>query len=408
MANVGIVTTWFERGAAYVSRQYERLIAIENKVYIYARGGYQDKRSRAYNKENVWWGKVTGRPIRTAIDKADFIKWISLNKIDIVLFNEQSWWEPVVWCKEEGVITGSYIDYYTHDTVPLFWLYDFLLCNTKRHYSVFKEHPQSYHIPWGVDTNLFAPAKEADHEIPVLFHSCGVSPYRKGTDMLLNAASRISGDFKLVVHTQVSLSKISNMARSAISKLSKAGRLQVIRKTIPAPGLYSSADIYVYPSRLDGLGLTLPEAISSGLAVVATGHPPMSEFVRSEYGVSIPVERSFRRGDGYYWQMVEVKQEILTSVLQELINDKDKIVSMKRSAREYAVRFLNWDDRATSLNDTLGGIEKIDYDQALVERALEYEAEKSTWKDRLYHIMPEAMGQINIIKKRIAMRKLKR
>lgn len=39
--NVGIVTTWFERGAAYVSRQYLEALRSDsnNSVYIYARGG---------------------------------------------------------------------------------------------------------------------------------------------------------------------------------------------------------------------------------------------------------------------------------------------------------------------------------------------------------------------------------
>lgn len=35
--NVGIVTTWFERGAAYVSRQYLEALRSDsnNSVYIY-------------------------------------------------------------------------------------------------------------------------------------------------------------------------------------------------------------------------------------------------------------------------------------------------------------------------------------------------------------------------------------
>lgn len=37
--NVGIVTTWFERGAAYVSRQYLEALRSDsnNSVYIYMR-----------------------------------------------------------------------------------------------------------------------------------------------------------------------------------------------------------------------------------------------------------------------------------------------------------------------------------------------------------------------------------
>ena len=39
--NIGIVTTWFESGAGYVSRQYKKILESPgNKVYIFARGGF--------------------------------------------------------------------------------------------------------------------------------------------------------------------------------------------------------------------------------------------------------------------------------------------------------------------------------------------------------------------------------
>lgn len=37
--NIAIVTTWFERGAAYVSRQYRQALMRSHQVFIYARGG---------------------------------------------------------------------------------------------------------------------------------------------------------------------------------------------------------------------------------------------------------------------------------------------------------------------------------------------------------------------------------
>lgn len=38
--NIGIVTTWFERGAAYVSRVYlEMLQKEDHNVFVFARGG---------------------------------------------------------------------------------------------------------------------------------------------------------------------------------------------------------------------------------------------------------------------------------------------------------------------------------------------------------------------------------
>lgn len=57
--NVGLVTTWFERGAAYVSRQYMEALSSDlgNRVFVYVRGG------EAYAKKNDRWDKenVTDR-----------------------------------------------------------------------------------------------------------------------------------------------------------------------------------------------------------------------------------------------------------------------------------------------------------------------------------------------------------
>ncbi len=40
LINIGIVTTWFERGASYVSQIYMKAFQKEgHKVIIYARGG---------------------------------------------------------------------------------------------------------------------------------------------------------------------------------------------------------------------------------------------------------------------------------------------------------------------------------------------------------------------------------
>ena len=59
--NVGIVTTWFERGAAYVSRQYLEALRSDsnNSVYIYARGGESYARNQSeWDRDFVTWGKV--------------------------------------------------------------------------------------------------------------------------------------------------------------------------------------------------------------------------------------------------------------------------------------------------------------------------------------------------------------
>ena len=48
--NIGIVTTWFERGAAYVSKQYkDSLEECGHKVFIYSRGGEKASEKKIRN-----------------------------------------------------------------------------------------------------------------------------------------------------------------------------------------------------------------------------------------------------------------------------------------------------------------------------------------------------------------------
>ena len=102
--NIGIVTTWFERGAAYVSRQYRDVLSTENEVFIYARGGESyaigDPR---WDDARVTWAKICYIPVNTAVDLRDFETWIQRNRIELVFFNEQTWWEPVLKCRQLGV-----------------------------------------------------------------------------------------------------------------------------------------------------------------------------------------------------------------------------------------------------------------------------------------------------------------
>ena len=56
-------------------------------------------------------------------------------------------------------------------------------------------------------------------------------------------------------------------------------RIEFIEKTVSAPGLYFRGDVYLYPTRLEGIGLTICEALASGLPVITTNDAPMNEFV---------------------------------------------------------------------------------------------------------------------------------
>lgn len=354
MSNIGIVTTWFERGAAYVSRQImEQLTHDGLNVFIYARGGESyAKGDPVWDKDYVTWSVIKNSPMPTDIDKKHFFRWIDSNSINTIIFNEQQYWQPVVWAKEKNVKTIAYIDYYKENNIDIFQLYDQLWCNTKRHFSVFYQHLDCRYIPWGTNTDIYKVDNRVIGEKIRFFHSAGMNPYRKGCDIFIEAVfklSKITNNFECIIHSQVDVQQLFPHLSEKIRALTKDGLLTIINKTVQAPGLYHMGDVYVYPSRLEGIGLTIVEALSCSLPVITTDEPPMNEFVDSTHSRTIKILKRYSRADGYYWPMAIASSEDLTQSLLYFINNFQDIEIFQSRAREFALKNLDWSKNAKKL-----------------------------------------------------------
>lgn len=391
--NIGIVTTWFERGAAYVSRQICSSLEERHEVFIYARGGeaYATK-DPAWDGRKVTWGKRSKLPVTTAIDKRDFQRWIEKNRLDLILFNEQHWWVPLLWCNEIKIATGAYIDYYTEATLNLFGAFDFLICNTKRHLSAFQWHPQAIYIPWGTDIDLFRPKsyEPVFEGFVTFFHSAGMSPLRKGCDHVVEAFSRLNGPARLIIHSQANLDRYMPGMKDLMAQLKEAGRLIVHEKTVPAPGLYHLGDVYVYPSRLDGIGLTIAEALACGLPVITSNNPPMDEFIEETCGRLVAISRLYARSDGYYWPKCEVDRDCLVEAMQYYVDRREALGDNKRRARLKAETELNWKLNGAALPDIFANIRKrSDTDKESAFREIvAFEQERTDLQAKLYFFSP--------------------
>lgn len=339
--NIGFVSTWLERGAAYVTKSYIDLLKDSNKVFVYARGGeYFAKGDPNWDLSYVTWGlRLRG----TSINYGHFKKWIKKNNIDILFFNEQRDIKILYEIKRDlpNIKIGAYIDYYKENTVDEFRLYDFLICNTKRHYSVFQNHKQCYYVPWGTDINLFKPQENSRKSL-TFFHSSGMS-LRKGTELLIKAF--IEGELykqsNLVIHTQINLEDKLGLKIEDL----KDYNIKIINKTVSAPGLYHLGDVYVYPTTLDGLGLTMYEALSCGLPVITTDNAPMNEVINDSVGYLVDVKRLVSRADGYYWPLSICDKSSLIKGMKYFVRKKDQITHYKEKCRETAIKKWNWQDR---------------------------------------------------------------
>lgn len=368
---IGIVTTWFERGAAYVSLQYKKILENEgHEVFIYERGGERKfVLNSKWTDSDVYHGKNVSFPESTYIDLKDFDKWLDETGVETVFFNEQRWLKPVIFCKNKGIKVGAYIDYYTKDTVGAFGLYDFLICNTKRHHSVFKDHPQSYFIPWGTNVDLYKGDGREKSEYVRFFISVGMSPYRKGVDLLIKSFILLVDNSdglksKLIIHTQVSLDEfVINLGDEIFTRykaLIKSNHIKIISETVSAPGLYHLGDIYVYPTRLEGIGLTICEAISSGMPVIVPDDAPMNELLPLEISKIVKIEKYFERYDGYYWESNEVNIDYLEKAMMFYLDNKTQLEKYESKARDFAKDNLDWFKSSKVINDIFINTEIIE------------------------------------------------
>lgn len=335
---IGFVSTWLHRGGTYVTINYAKLLMPENEIFVYARAGEFFDESLQVENVKVYRAPRIGH--KTEVLYSDFRKWIRINDIDIVIWNEQREFETIVLAKEEfpQIAHGAYIDYYKEDTIEDFGVFDFLICNTRRHFSVFSWHPQAFYLPWGCDVDLYVPSKKkADDESKIVFfHSMGMSD-RKGTDVLVKVFSenKLSNyGAKLIIHSQVNIDHLISKEEAEKSNI------EIINETVGAPGLYHLGDVYVYPAKLDGLGLTLYEAIACGLPTIATDVAPMNEVINDKCGKLINVERLFSRSDGYYWPQANISEQSLLNCMLYYINHYEELPLLSKQVRQYAVD--NW------------------------------------------------------------------
>lgn len=363
--NIGIVTTWFERGAAYVSKAYMKVLSPPHKVFIYARGGEKYGKGDAnWDLPCVTWGprfQGIAKDSHNAVSIPHFWKWLRDNAIDLVIVNEQHTPEIAEQFASLGYTVGAYVDYYTAKTIPDFDAFDFLLCNTKRHYSVFRHHHKPLFIQWGTDINLFKPSlfypERNQSDTIVFFHSSGWEGkrLRKGTDLLVKAFQEVSGKAKLIIHSQVPVEDYGDVAKT----IRKDTRIEFIRKTVPAPGLYHMGDVFVYPSKLEGIGLCIPEALACGLPVITTDNAPMNEFVEDGYnGLLARVARTLQRKDKYYWPETYVDIGDLAAKMQFYVDHPEVIAKHQKNARRSAEEKFDWAKNsshlASDLNEMLG------------------------------------------------------
>lgn len=156
-------------------------------------------------------------------------------------------------------------------------------------------------VPGGVDINCFQPflrkPYSAKSGTPFKFLTIGKYEERKGYPQLLEGFKNAFGDsedVQLLIKGDFHLKHESK--KEELTALIKSYGLRNV-KTYWGDwtqdlliGLYNYADSFVYPSRAEGWGLPLIEAIACGLPVTSTFYSGHTEFLKPIKGKFIEIE----------------------------------------------------------------------------------------------------------------------
>jgi glycosyltransferase involved in cell wall biosynthesis len=127
--------------------------------------------------------------------------------------------------------------------------------------------------PPGVDTERFAPRTDGWDSSGYLLSVCRLSDSRKGLDRLIRAYALMRSRRPSVPHLVLAgRGELPTHLKQLITELGLTDCVSV-RSDVPQddlPSLYRGASVYLQTSHEEGLGISVLEAMASGLPVVST------------------------------------------------------------------------------------------------------------------------------------------
>lgn len=189
-------------------------------------------------------------------------------------------------------------------------------------------------IPIGIDTVQFQPMggtfkKEMDLDLPIILY-VGSYSSAKNLETLIDAFSivRMEVDSKLIFVGYDSLSKeLTNRINEKGISDSILTFKRIENKKMPF--IYSSADVFVLPSKNEIFGMVVLEAMACGTPVVSTPVPAAKDIIKDGInGIIVPVSD---------------KNKLAESILSVITNKETKEL-LGKNARKSIEQGYSWDN----------------------------------------------------------------
>lgn len=178
-----------------------------------------------------------------------------------------------------------------------------------------------FNIPYYCSLESFQklPLKMKGQQLNLLF--CGQMIYRKGLDVLLKAFGLLSNQYNVVLHLVGREADLSEMMSTILDAES---RRKVIYHGFQAPEklpeFFNRADVFILPSRYDGWGVVINQALGAGLPIICS----------DQVGAGLDLIDEGK--NGYRFRSGDA--EDLYSKLKFFLDNPELISSMSKCSRE--------------------------------------------------------------------------
>ena len=294
MARVGIVTKWFNRGQAFVSRYVrDALEARGHETFILARPT-KDKGPMAahVDRTGVWDQPGVTEASDWEVPYEEYVRWIEENSIEVCHWDNCYQHTEIARLRASGVKTvGRFVweMFGTEEAEPAKAAYDVLYsmtrCEQRRYAELGIESP---YVQWGLHKELLeVPVERADDGLVRFYIPGALLGPRKPHKEVVEAFRAAKGDnLRLIFKAQ--LERRMNYLEKAAEQDS---RIELVIDDMPTDEhlqLFASCDVCLGPSRWEGLGLFLYEAAAFGMPQITNDSPPMNEVVTERNGILVP------------------------------------------------------------------------------------------------------------------------
>jgi glycosyltransferase involved in cell wall biosynthesis len=218
-------------------------------------------------------------------------------------------------------------------------------------------------VPEGVDVERFRPGVDVcGVRGPFRFLFVGKWEVRKGVELLVNAYCeefRPEEPVELVLHGWNPYVPGFNLEKH-IRRATGGRRTPRITASRPVSEdalvkLYNSCDAFVLPTRAEGWGLPITEAMSCGLPVIVTDYSAPSDYLDDGVAYLIPVEKFVPVRDPYFFPSgpalgvwAQPDADALRRLMRHVYENPDEARAKGRRARAEVSALWTWDHAATA------------------------------------------------------------